>query len=936
MKFKQFSLVFLLFLSVSFADTQQTFDLNMSNPAFIWNDGVNNYTITFSNITQRVWNQTSSVIPNQSLSIATRYFMVNSTNTSVINEIYVNESATQCWMKSSLTGAITNYSASAGICNVTNFGQSWAQGSTTDLCLQNHATASTDCGAQKNASIGLAYYIGYQTYPCGTNNWNYNADNFGICADGTYLIVNYTKPIYAINAYSKKYYSGGPGWVSDLLPAACWNAYPDRIRLREYVWDSDAQFESDCWNGTSWQMLHNISGGYNWRDEAVQWTFYDSFVLWDDASPIAVPVVQTLSDRTQNTDWGDHDIFTTAGGMAYSKITGNISLNSSLVAFNYFGKVNWFSDCPSGWTCINASIACTWDCYHPNYIHDVFDFEGNVSVKSLMNKSNVITLNDTFPWTQVFANLSLQNISQVYNGTNTDTIAYNDVQFAMTCPSQFYCIGNVTNISASSTWTKVINASGDVLNETWQTVQDLDSISKVNTLAFSKKILNVTNLQYPEFNFTDVDVSDSFRSGWNCSNISTFNINSTFNHSRAVWCNKTNVIMNISGVSTIAYDTSKGYFTLGSSDNRLWLTGQIQFNNTDDSVDYNGVLFNFTDANMTLPYYDHSFSFTRNSTQYKTVAFSINLTSSIGEDGTTCVEHYSSRSFNVTSTYRTNITSALLQYGTLSTNLFKCTNESAGCLPVSDYCMVNGWTGQGFSEYGDFMRWSSTLPTGQSIYFYGYGTAPVTQGPGGAGGSAPILCPPGQYYSSSQGCIGNTLGIKPEVIGVQMLSNEKYSVILTVTNPFQQSATLRFETDVSWIGVTPSTGNIPAGKTASFQVTLTAPFKGGNYSGNLKIYSNGVVGANLPVVISVIEGNALERTPRLILGSTLGKALTDIMGIQVFTIGSRTYYLVSFIILGLFAASGILYFINLKTGAIIPAATALFLVALYSQILLGA
>jgi len=695
-----------------------------------------------------------------------------------------------------------------------------------------------------------------------------------------------------------------------------------------------------------------------------------------------------------------------------------------------------------------------------------------------LNKSNVITLNNTIPWTQVFANLSLQNISKIYNGTNTDTIAYSNVQFPQTDLSLFpttsmcyqesanvstscgglangnYSFGagwtnpnnlidgdwntyatatasgyilnitykkpisatmgtkwqvkdaiqgpsngtiplscwnafsdslnlylflsgtghttygcynqtdpipllsniptfyiyeeaiwwnisaNVTNVSASSAWTKTINASGDALNETWQLIQDSDLTSIVNGLAFSKRILNVTNLQNPTFNFTAVNLStdyNSFRPGWNCSNISQFNINSTYSNPKAVWCNKSNVLINTTAIGDIAQDTSlQPYFSIGVS-NALNLTTQITFNNSDTEINYTAVLYNFSDANTSssgfLGYYSAP-----SGSSFQTVRYAINMVGLTSDDGTTCVSQPLTRSFNVTSPYYRNLTGITLgYYGQIYEHFFFCSNESKGCMPVTNYCVVNGWTEKGWSQNGQLETWTADPPANTTIYFYGWSSVTPGGGPsGGGGGSGLILCPPGQYYTMDKGCVNNNINVAPTSFGfADVITGDTIYDTLTITNTLAYSADLKFEMDVPWISVSPATLSLAVQKSADFRVALAAPYTNGTYTGNIKVYANNQLVASIPVVLKVVEGNPLESNARILFGSVGAKYLTQATAVSLITFAGRTIYSLHFIILALLIGAIFLYSKSYIPGAVILAVVAVFLGGLYYPIMLG-
>jgi len=201
--------------------------------------------------------------------------------------------------------------------------------------------------------------------------------------------------------------------------------------------------------------------------------------------------------------------------------------------------------------------------------------------------------------------------------------------------------------------------------------------------------------------------------------------------------------------------------------------------------------------------------------------------------------------------------------------------------------------------------------------------------------SNPIYCPPGQYYSSSGGCVNNGLEASPTSFGFdEVITGDTIHDTLKLTNNLT-SSDLKFVIDVSWISVSPPVLTIAPQGSADFNVALTALPTNGTYSGNIKVYANNQLAASVPVVLRVINGNPLESNARVLLGDVGAEYLTKLTIIQLVTFADRTVYSLHPILLAFMVGAIFLYSRSYIPGAVIMIVFAICLAVLYNPILLG-
>jgi hypothetical protein len=146
-------------------------------------------------------------------------------------------------------------------------------------CYQETANAST----AGDGTCGLNYTGSYQIW---TLTGNGSALIDGDWNTSKYLVnltINYTKPINATGAIWEVKQNTYPFILTSNLtiPNDCWDAYSDKIVLKIYTdFKSFIQryAKSDCYNGTSWRNLQNISVG------ELANNIYEEAMIWNIAS----------------------------------------------------------------------------------------------------------------------------------------------------------------------------------------------------------------------------------------------------------------------------------------------------------------------------------------------------------------------------------------------------------------------------------------------------------------------------------------------------------------------------------------------------------------------------------------------------------------------------------------------------------------------------
>jgi hypothetical protein len=295
--------------------------------------------------------------------------------------------------------------------------------------------------------------------------------------------------------------------------------------------NSTAFVTHNIWLNNSWNFTINNLNIQEYLPDRSGWTCNDKLTTINVPNSTNTSYNQSINCTKNNviqpvntTDWvQDNSSVTIAGGYAYIKgksyfnntdniIYSNVAVNST----SYYNNT------------LNRSIDwnCSWNStYQTNLSFSIYSVNQTADYSVLCNKNNTITKTDQ-PWysdNSTEQNITKQWIIKKVNGTNTDNLAYVNVNYTISefpnCKNNYTCNVTSENITVSpGTWQRWINASNTstVINTTWTNrysapdyYQNI-TINDTGDIAF----YNITGWSF-NFNDTNITAGTDYIKYWN-------------------------------------------------------------------------------------------------------------------------------------------------------------------------------------------------------------------------------------------------------------------------------------------------------------------------------------------------------------------------------------------------------------------------------------
>jgi len=222
-----------------------------------------------------------------------------------------------------------------------------------------------------------------------------------------------------------------------------------------------------------------------------------------------------------------------------------------------------------------------------------------------------------------------------------------------------------------------------------------------------------------------------------------------------------------------------------------------------------------------------------------------------------------------------------------------------------------------------------------SVSFSVFSNIGGSGGGGGGGGSAIVLCPSGTVWNPNlAACVISSIKVEPIQLNETLFPGQKKIEVFKVTNLKESKTEIELKPDQTWIYVDKASRMLDAGATEEFQVVVSAPFKGGSYSGVIGVYADGVKGANVPVNIHVNKESSMQVLIGILFGKDYAKSVNNFMSKPLFNIGDRVIYVATLIIIILALASVVLYKRKFPMESYVLALTTLVLFFMFKNLII--